>query len=273
MRVLVLIIVTVFGIVASFFDAFYGLLLYTFYSFFHPLALVAYTSFKDYRTSYITALVVIFTAILQKKKIIISHKLTYLCLLFLCQCHLSLLVRNTGMSVASSFYISLLSNAIIITFITSALIEDFAKFKMYMTAAAVFLGFMGAYYGFFGVFAGATKIKGNMTGDNNAYAAWLNMSLPVIYYVGAVLKDKKWRFIFKIVFIGNILAVLLTLSRAGSITLCIVLAILVLQRMKKLLFFVIIPIGCIALFFFMPDYTAQNRDEGVNQEQDAKQDA
>jgi len=271
MRILFLIVVTVSGIIASFYNAFYGLLLYTFYSFAHPLMLVGWTSFETYRPSLIVAIVVIATTIMQNKKIIIKHKLTFLCILFLGQCYLSLLIRGEDMSYSSSYFIGLLSRTLLITFITSSLIEDFSKLKMYMMASAVFLGLLGAYYGFFGLLAGATSIVGNLSGDNNAYSTWLNMSLPVIYYVGMALRDKRWRTIAKIIFAGNVLAVLLTFSRAGSLTLCVILVILTLHKMRKILLFIIIPIGVIALFFLAPNSSTQYGERWEGNETAVKQ--
>ena len=58
---------------ASFSNAFYGLLLYTFYAFVHPLVLIKGYTFSGFRASYITGMVVIGTALIQKRKIIAKH--------------------------------------------------------------------------------------------------------------------------------------------------------------------------------------------------------
>ena len=271
MRIAFLIVITLYGIGASFSDAFYGLLLYTFYSFAHPFEMVKWTNFASFRVSYITALVVIGTAILQKKKLVVKHSITILCVCFLGQCYVSMLVAEGAISSVSSDYATMLLKIYIIMFISASLISSFSKFKTYMIASAAFLGFPAAYYGFFGLLAGSTSITGNMAGDNNAYAAWLNTSAPFVYYVGSAIKDKKWRFVFMAAFIGNILAVLLTFSRAGSLTLCVILTIIFFQKMKKFLV-LIIPIGLIALFLLMPDRAIQDSPSWTKSEKVEKKD-
>jgi probable O-glycosylation ligase (exosortase A-associated) len=264
-RLIVILAISAIGLLASFRDAFYGLLLYAFWSFAHPLELVPWIPLGEYRLSYIIAVVVIVTAVMQRKKIMLPHRLTFLCILFLSQCFFSEIEARYFPT-----YSEFLLRMLIMTFITSALIENTHKFKMYLVAVTACLGFFGAYYGFTGILfgniavsmQGGSGIIGNCKGDNNHYALWLNMGLPFVWYLGANLKKAYWRYIFKVVFIGNIIAVILTFSRAGFLSLVLILPLIFLR--KKALFLVIPVIVGISLFLLMqplrvsqPEYIPQ----------------
>jgi O-antigen ligase len=250
MRLLALWLINIFGIVKSFQDAFYGLLLYSFWSFAHPMELIKWVNLEQYKLSFAIALITILTAIAQKKKIICGHVLTYLSILFLLQCWLSEVVAGYYPSASE-----LLLKMIIITFVTATLIEDVSKFRRYVLFVALCLGGLGAYYGFAGFLkgniaiftGGAEGIIGNVKGyDNNHYAMWLNMGLPFVWYVGANLKKAYLRNISKVAFIGNVIAVMLTMSRAGSMSCAVVLALIFLR--KRVVIFLLPAVGFVLLF-------------------------
>lgn len=272
-RIIVILMVTAIGIIASFVDAFYGILLYAFYTFVSPLELVWWTALYGARLSFMVAGFVIVTALLQKKRIILNHKTTYLCCFLLFYCFASLAVRQDILSFSTYGWerMWVFTRLIIMLLVTSALISNLQKLRIYILAVAVFIGLLGAYYGIFGLFAGSTSIAGpggGRFGDNNGYAVFLNTALPFIYYAGVNLKRKSWRYLSKIIFLGNIIAIILTFSRGGFITLLVILALIFLNIKRKIIYFILIPVALLILFFITPTYidyvpTGEERAQSV----------
>lgn len=264
-RILFIFAVTFIGILASFFiDAFYGVLLYVFYSFASPLELT-WGALAGARLSFIVAGIIFVSALVQKQKILLKHKITFLCLLFLFICYLSLAVRqNVEPDIWDWIY--LLARIIVMVLFTAALLSSVQKLRIYILAVAAFAGLLNAYYGFGGLLAGSTYITGaGRIGDNNAYAVFLNTSLPFIYYAGLQLKKRTWRQMAKIVFLGNIIAVFITFSRGGFITLLAILGLILINiRRKWLLFIIFIIVSSIFIFFFAPTgYISQVEEKDV----------
>lgn len=247
-REIFIIVITIVCIWLSFFsDCFYGLLLYAFYQLVSPLALVPWSGLSGARIAFVVAFFVILSALKQRQKLIINNKVTIFCILFLLVCFISLAVRKDA-SPANWDKFWVLTKLIIMLFVASGLINDLKKLRMYFLAVAIFIGPLTAYYGFFGLMAGSWSIVGpggGRFGDNNGYAVFLNMLLPFVYYAAANLKKRSWRFFGKIIFAGNIIAVMLTFSRGGFITLMAVLFLIVFNKKRKLIIFLL----CFILIF------------------------
>ena len=90
-RIVFILAITGVGVIASFTDAFYGLLLYTFYSFVSPLELT-WGGLAGARFSFMVGGVVILSALMQRRNIFPKHVIAYLCILFLFFC----LARHAG---------------------------------------------------------------------------------------------------------------------------------------------------------------------------------
>jgi hypothetical protein len=142
------------------------------------------------------------------------------------------------------------------TFVTAALVNSPWKLKTFITAVAFFAGFVGAYYGIFGLMAGSKQIVGtSKIGDNNTYAVWLCCLLPFIVYAARHLKYTLLRAFAYIIFFGNIIAVILTFSRGGFLTLIVVIILLTLNTKVKWLLVLLLPVIIAPILFFGPyDY-------------------
>lgn len=255
-RIIFIIGVTLIGIWAAVFkDVFYGVLLYAFYSFASPLELT-WGALEGMKFSFVVAGIVLTSALVQKQKLIPSHKITFLCILFPIFCYISLGIRES-VSPYASYWIQLLSRTILMTLVAALLVDNAQKLRIYILAIAIFTGGLGAYYGIFGLLAGSTSISGpGRIGDNNGFAVWLNTALPFIYYGGLQLKNKSWRYLSKVFFGGTILAIVLTFSRGGFVTLVVVLALILFNiRKKVILFFLIIVASVSILFLASSDYS------------------
>jgi len=265
MRVAFILLITGIGIAAAvFINAFYGLLLYAFYAFASPLELT-WGALEGSRLSFVVAALVIITALMQKQKIIFKHSIVFLSITFLFFCYISLAVKEN----IAPFYwdqLYLLARVITMALVASAMIDDARKLRLYILAIAVFIGFLGAYYGIFGLFAGSTDITGpGRIGDNNGFSAWLVTALPFIYYSGLQLKKKSWRILSKIIFIGNIIAIMLTFSRGGFVALVVVLALLFFTIKRNIIIFALIA-ACLFIFL-LPSVDYSYKEEPLGKEE------
>jgi len=268
MRTLFVILVTAIGLAATVFsDAFYGVLLYTFYCFASPLELL-WGALEGSRLSFIVAGTAIICAFIQGKKLFIKHRLVFLLALFLFISYSSLAVRHDASS-ADWDKLELLSRIIIVSIFTAALIDTAEKLRVYILAVAAFTGILGAYYGIWGLFAGSQQIAGpGRVGDNNGYAVWLNMSIPFIYYAGLQLKDKSWRILAKIVLLGNMIAVMLTFSRGGFIALLVASVMMFVSVKKKVILFAgIIFVAFIAMFLTLSGQPVDHNEPTLSKEE------
>jgi len=254
-RAIFVLVVTGIGIFLAFFaDVFYGVLLYSFYTFFSPMQLI-WGSLGGIRLSFITAAAVVVFALIQRQKIIAKHSLTFLCLFFLFICWASLAMQ-TGVTEYSWDNLQVLLRIIAMTIIIAALLNTTERLRLYIFSILVFAGLLNAYYGFGGILAGSTNIAGpGRIGDNNGFAVMLNTCLPFIYYAGLQIKHRFGRHFTKLVFVGNIIAIMLTFSRGGFVTLIFTLTVLFSKFKNKVLVFSVGLIMVISIMLFMPLYS------------------
>ena len=232
-RIIFIILVTLVGSLAAFVDAFWGLLLYTWYAFASPLELT-YGSLEGTRLSFVVGAVLVLTTFNQRKTLFTSHPLTFFCYLFIAICFSSL--AYTGQFSLSYILVAieLVMKMIFIAMLVPVLLDSLPRFRTYIQTIAVSAGFVGAYFGIFGLMAGSTNIYGpGRLGDNNAYAASLVPILPLIFFGGRYLPAKIPKFIGMCatfsVFTGTAIAVILTFSRGGFLSLVTAVACLMLK--------------------------------------------
>ena len=234
-RLIFILSITIAGIIASFYDAYWGLLLYEWYAFASPLEL-SHETLVGSRLSLIVASVVVVTTLAQKKQLMVSSSCTFFCLgfLFICFCSLAVKLQFSLSFIASE--IELIAKLILMALIVPVLLTDLKRIRLFILVVAISTGFLGCYYGVFGLFAGSSKILGpGRIGDNNGYAVWLVTSVPFIYFIGLQLK-KRWMFIAsRFIFFGNLLAIALTFSRGGLLACILVCALLFFYMRNKAL--------------------------------------
>lgn len=233
-RVIFILLVTLVGIIASFYDAYFGLLLYSWFSFASPLQLT-FGELDGWRLSLLVGIVVIVTTLHQRRQLFVSSPLSYLSIAFLGACILSL---AAPMHFSLSYVvgeIELIAKLIIMTLITPVLVVTLPRLRSLILVIAVSTGLLGFYYGVFGLLAGSISITGaGRIGDNNGYAVWLTGTLPILYFAGSQLKQPLQKLGARAVLFGNILAVLLTFSRAGLLSTGLCLSFLVFQMKNRL---------------------------------------
>ena len=237
-RVILILFITGIGVIASFIDAYYGLLLYTWYSFSSPLELT-YGQLEGSRLSLLVGAVVVLTTLHQRKKIFFRHTISFLCLafVFLCFCSLSYSGKFGPQFIFRE--LELVVKIVVICTLVPVLLSNLQRLRLYILVIAVSAGLLGAYYGVFGLMAGSRSIVGpGRIGDNNGYAVMLTGCLPFIFYAGRYLPKSfplvlKNAAIFMVLF-GNALAIVLTFSRGGFLAATLV-AICLLSKLRSLL--------------------------------------
>jgi hypothetical protein len=218
-RVLFILAVTFFGLFASFVDAYWGLLLYAWYSFASPLELT-FGMLQGARFSLLVGIALVVTTLYQYRKIAVGHLLTYAIFSFLAVAFCSLAVQmKFGLSTIAS-QVELVSKLMVMCALAPVLLNSVEKLRGYVLVIALSGGLLGSYYGVFGLFAGSKQIFGpGRIGDNNGYAVFLAALLPFVFFSGRYLPLGGLNFLrgpttLALVF-GNAIAIVLTYSRGG----------------------------------------------------------
>lgn len=224
-RILLISLITVVGLASSFIDAYYGLLLYTWYSFASPLELT-YGALEGSRLSLIVALVVLATCFIQRGRLLPKHLLVYLGLSFVFVCFSSLAWRGVYTLGTLASQIEVMAKLIFMALLAPLLVDTLPKLRWFIATIAISAGVLGAYYGVFGLFAGSQSISGpGRIGDNNGYAVLLVAVLPFIAFSFSNLEILTKAYLAKLVttglLVGNVVAICLTFSRGGFLALCV----------------------------------------------------
>ena len=241
-RFILVIGITVVGLIASFIDAFYGLLLYTWYALASPLELT-YGALEGSRLSLIVGAVLILTTFQQTRQLLIKHNISYFCIAFLIAAFCSL--AHSG-KFSLSFIIREMEyplKIIFVTLLTPVLLVNQDRLRIFIVVIAASIGILGCYYGYAGLLVGSRNISGpGRIGDNNGYAVFLTAGLPFIFFAVRhlpIAMSEFSRCLLMLVFVfGNLLAILLTFSRGGFLAACIVGLLLFLQVRQMWLKFV-----------------------------------
>lgn len=274
-RAIFVLCITLVGIALTFVDAFFGLLLYTWFAFASPLELT-YGLLSDSKLSLIIAAILTLACFLQEKILFKKHILSFLMFLFVFACFLSLLkVSNFNLSLIVS-QIELITKIIFIAALTPVLITSPNKLRWFIFTVAMSVGILGFYYGLFGLFAGSKSIIGQgRIGDNNGYAVFLVGALPFIFYgmkyIEIPLKTVAQKVVTASLLVGNTLACILTFSRGGFIALSLVCVSLLLSVSSKitriLTWLLLLPIlGFISWNIFFFDSSVIQMEHSSNSE-------
>lgn len=245
-RTLFILLLSMAGVIAAFYDAFYGILLYTWYSFASPLSLT-YGQLDALRLSFVVAIVVILTTGLQYRRFFIWNATTFFSLFFLFLSIFSLAATMQYNIQSILLAVNLLAKLIIISLIIPVVLISIGRLELYINCIVVSGGLLAAYYGVFGLFAGSTSISGPARiGDNNGYAVFLCSLLPFFFVSHPRLETKAVRFGLFGLFLANLVAIMLTFSRTGIIVAAGVI-LLLLMRLQNRIFAIIFVLGFLTL--------------------------
>lgn len=252
LRASLVLFLTTIGIATCFYDAYFGLLLYTWYSFVSPLELT-HGVLEGTKLSFMVACIFILVTVFSYKKIITKNVLTLLIILFILivLCSLSVLgTYNLKTIFQETEYLLKLA---FISIIAPVVLTSEKKIRGYVFVVVLMVGVMAFYYGVFGLFSGSRFIYGaGNVGDNNAYALLLVSTFPLAVACLRVFSDRILKFICIGILIGILTAIFLTFSRGGLIGFFIAVFLLFFTLRKRyvLILSVAISIGFYALYTF-----------------------
>ncbi|MBK8977562.1 MAG: putative O-glycosylation ligase, exosortase A system-associated [Planctomycetes bacterium] len=120
--------------------------------------------------------------------------------------------------------------------ITSSQVDSKQRLRVMVMTIAMCLGFFGFKGGLYGLLGGGSinRGPGGMMEDNNDFALALVMSLPMLYYLGVTEKQPLLKRFFYLTLGLTCLTVMLTHSRGGFLSMCVVFAVFTLRAGKIL---------------------------------------
>jgi len=143
-----------------------------------------------------------------------------------------------------------LSKILLISVMTTGLVQTEKRFRWLYLVIAFSLGTLGAKYGIYGLIRGGARFTdgpGGFMSDNNTFAMALNMGIPLLVGV-ALVESRRWlRAAAWACAVLTAAAVIFTFSRGGLIALIVVLAILLARSGRPLLVALVITLALAGL--------------------------
>ena len=141
---------------------------------------------------------------------------------------------------------------IVVALLTSILLTNRARVRMFLMVVALSLGFYGFKGGIFGIkSSGENLVWGpgtSIIGANNAIGLALNMCLPMLWYLSLDVRRTWLKLGLRLTFFLTIPAIMFTYSRASTLGLVAVLLVMILKSRKRFLLLALaLVIGFIAL--------------------------
>lgn len=216
LRVIVTLLVTFAGIIGSISNAFYGLLGYIFWSYTRP-ELATWGTLPVRNLSYFMGAVLVITTLIQKNRLFSDNRKNTLLILFW---FLALVaVITSGPTELARWQFQFFTRVILITLIITLLVDDLKKYKYFLWAIAIFIGLVAAQSGIKGTLAGqigsAHKGFEGVFGERSYAAVFLCVTIPIVFYMGNIERDKRLKALLRIILLGDLLALMLTYARAG----------------------------------------------------------
>jgi probable O-glycosylation ligase (exosortase A-associated) len=156
------------------------------------------------------------------------------------------------------------SKILLMTVVTIAVVESFAQlrilvvviagaFGIFVAKAAPFLVLTGGAYRLFGP-------ANSMLADNNDFGLALNMTLPIFFYL-AQTEEHRWvRWIFGVLCLITIPAILFTYSRGALVGLIAVSSLMFLQSRQRMVLVPVIVLGILVALLFAPPSWRERMD-------------
>ena len=273
LRVLATLLITSIGIIGSFFNAFYGLLVYAFWSYVRPES-VTWGLLPMTGLSYVMGFVLMVATIVQKKRIFSNNPANLAIIIFWGLCFISLM--TAGFQEELFWQFKFFTRIILVTLVITVLVDNLNKFRYYLWAIAVFIGLIAAQSGIIGMLkgqiGGSNVGFGGVLGDRNFMAAVLCVVIPVVFYMALTEKRRELKIFLFVIGFGDALALMLTYSRAGFLGLLAAAGFILLKSKHKVLGFIFATLIAFVLYsYFMPKPYVE-RISGISQEGVEEQD-
>jgi len=235
LRVIVTLIISSIGILGTFFNAFVGLIVYAFWSYVYPEK-ITWGLLSMSGISYIVGLCLVISTYIQNKTLASRNWKNIPIILFWIFCLIA--VMNSPENDIAPWQFKYFTRVILITFIITVLIDSKQKIRYYLWAIILFIGLIAAQSGFIGTLKGVTGGSryglGGPIDDRNFFAVILCAILPIVFYLGNAERDRRLKILLRFIFVGDILALILTYSRAGFLGLVAVVIFLFIKSRHKI---------------------------------------
>jgi len=160
--------------------------------------------------------------------------------------------------------------AILISVLTTGLVNDRFRLRVLIIVIAFCLGLLGTKFGIFGLLRGGARFyagPGGFMSDNNSFALALNMTLPLLVGIALVEKTKLLRLAAAAMAVFSLLTIIFTFSRGGFLTLAIMAPMLIWRSKHRAAVMLLLAIGFSVLFYtssgaFKQDYV--NRASSIS---------
>lgn len=261
MRDLLLFIIIAISIPISFFRPYFGILMWTWITFFNPHR---YTWGFMYNFPIAAVIAVptlvgcLFTSninkqLLKRETLLLVGLWIWFCLTFL---HAMQVPLFQGHILDAKLEWIRVSKVLLITFTMILLVTTHQRLKSLVMVTAMSFGVLamkGAIFGF--RTGGESRVWGppdSFIADNNSFALAVNMSLPMLLFLARDEKRRSYRWLLYLAFACGVLSVVLTYSRGGLLGLAAVLLAISLKSRYKLLSGFLVAMACIAVITFAP---------------------
>jgi probable O-glycosylation ligase (exosortase A-associated) len=244
MRDLLVMIIVLGSAPVAFFSPYYGLLVWTWISFFNPHRFawgIAY-NFPVGEVIAVPTLIGLMFASDSNRKIFKRETFLLLALwmwfliTFLVAKQTPLFADHIDEGLVS---LEMVSKILLMTLITMVVVTTLNRLKWLLIVVGMSFGLLGIKGALFGLQTGGIyRVMGppsSFVADNNDLALAINMSLPILFFLAREEKKKALRTILWIAFFASIGSVLLTYSRGGLLGLAVVLGVLAIKAKRKLL--------------------------------------
>jgi putative inorganic carbon (HCO3(-)) transporter len=261
MRDLLLFIIIVISIPISFFRPYFGILMWTWITFFNPHR---YTWGFMYSFPVAAAIAVptllgcMFTSSINKKflkweTLLLVFLWIWFCITYLHALQVPLFEGHLDDAKREMIRVS---KVLLITFTMILLITSQKKFKNLVIVTAMSFGVLAIKGAIFGVRTGGeSRIWGppdSFIADNNSFALAVNMSLPMLFYLAREEQRRVYRWLYYLAFACGVFSVVLTYSRGGLLGLTAVLFAITIRSRYKILGGFLAALTVVAVLTFAP---------------------
>jgi putative inorganic carbon (HCO3(-)) transporter len=261
MRDLLLFAIIVVSIPISFFNPFFGILMWTWITFFNPHRFTWGFMYHFPLAAAIAAptlLGCLFASdinrrILKRETLLLAGLWAWFSITFLYALQIPLFqghLANAKMELVR------VSKVLLITFTMILLVSSHKKLKALVMVTAMSFGVLaikGAIFGF--RTGGESRVFGppdSFIADNNSFALAVNMSLPMLLFLARDEKKRAYRWMLYLAFLCGVLSVVLTYSRGGQLGLAAVLLAITFKSRYKIISIFLVTLCSVAILTFAP---------------------
>ena len=261
MRDLILFIIIVVAIPISFFKPFFGILMWTWITFFNPHRFTWGFMYNFPVAAVIavpTLLGCFFTSninrqFFKRETLLLAWLYVWFCITFLYAMQVPFFQGHID---DAQVEWTRVSKVLLITFTMILLVTSHKKFKYLVIVTAMSFGLLAIKGAIFGIrTSGESRVWGppdSFISDNNAFALAVNMSLPMLLFLARDEKNRTYRWLYYLAFACGILSVILTYSRGGLLGLATVLCVITLKSRYKVISVFLFALAFVVVITFAP---------------------